>query len=229
MVLLDPYARKAINNKYPTSSYGLWNAEILEVNQKSGGFSQYDFTIKIKYDTFTGPHNPPEGPVILTFDVKLDGVTVTEVDSDQIETRRIVFMDNKRNQVTYKNDAMMGYIYFSEPSKYRITYSEELPENDDIMLDFGKGVPIVGIELEGATARKIKHIAGKANIFKKELTVDGQIYYSFRLNNTMIRKSISHHNADTILFHFSDEKCQDFIGIDILDTELYSEQYLIGK
>ncbi|MGF6949047.1 hypothetical protein QF028_001552 [Neobacillus sp. B4I6] len=79
LVLLDPYARKAINNKYPTRSYGLWNAEILEVNRKSGGFSQYDFTIKIKYDTYTGSHNPPEGPVTLTFDVKLEGVTVTDV------------------------------------------------------------------------------------------------------------------------------------------------------
>ncbi|MGM0877428.1 MAG: DUF2283 domain-containing protein [Bacillota bacterium] len=138
-------------------------------------------------------------------------------------------MGYKRNQVTYDNDAMMGYIYFSEPSKYTITYMEELPENDDIMLDFGEQVPVVGIELEGKTARKIKHIAGKSNIFKKELTVDGQIYYSFRLDNPMIRKSISHPNAKTILFHFSDENCQDFIGIDILDTKSYSEQYLIGK
>lgn len=70
LVLLDPYARKAINNKYPTRSYGLWNGEILEVNRKSGGFSQYDFMMKIKYDTFTGPHNPPEGPVTLTFNVQ---------------------------------------------------------------------------------------------------------------------------------------------------------------
>jgi hypothetical protein len=80
LVLLDPYARKAINTKYPSRSYGLWNAEILEVNRKTGGYSQYDFTIKVKYDTYTGPHNPPEGPVTITFDVKLDGVTVTKVE-----------------------------------------------------------------------------------------------------------------------------------------------------
>ncbi|MED4968786.1 MULTISPECIES: DUF3888 domain-containing protein [Parageobacillus] len=80
LVLLDPYARKAINNEYPSRSYGLWNAEILEVNRKTEGYSQYDFTIKVKYDTYTGPHNPPEGPVILTFDVKLDRVTVTKVE-----------------------------------------------------------------------------------------------------------------------------------------------------
>lgn len=80
LVLLDPYANKAISNKYPSRSYGLWNAEILEVNRKTGGYSQYDFTIKVKYDTYTGPHNPPEGPVTITFDVKLDGVTVTKVE-----------------------------------------------------------------------------------------------------------------------------------------------------
>jgi hypothetical protein len=80
LVLLDPYARKAINKKYPSRSYRLWNAEILEVNRKTRGYSQYDFTIKVKYDTYTGPHNPPEGPVTITFDAKLDGVTVTKVE-----------------------------------------------------------------------------------------------------------------------------------------------------
>ncbi|WP_051529932.1 DUF3888 domain-containing protein [Anoxybacteroides tepidamans] len=80
LVLLDPYARKAIENKYPTRSYGLWNAEILEVHRKTEGFSQYNFIIKVKYDTYTGPHNPPEGPVTLTFDVNLDRVTVTEIE-----------------------------------------------------------------------------------------------------------------------------------------------------
>ena len=26
------------------------------------------------------PHNPPEGPVTITFDVNLDGVTVTKIE-----------------------------------------------------------------------------------------------------------------------------------------------------
>lgn len=80
LVLLDPYASKAIKNKYPFRSYGLWNAEILEVNRKNEEYSRYDFTIKVKYDTYTGPHNPPEGPVTITFDVNLDGVTVTKIE-----------------------------------------------------------------------------------------------------------------------------------------------------
>ena len=80
LVLLDSYASKAINNKYPSRSYGLGNAEILEVKRINREYSQYDFSIKVKYETYTGPHNPPEGPVTITFDVKLDGVTVTRVE-----------------------------------------------------------------------------------------------------------------------------------------------------
>ena len=69
LMLLDPYAEKAIRTKYPDRSYSLWNAEILSVKRISGGFSNYDFVVKVKYDTFTGPHNPPEGPVAITFSV----------------------------------------------------------------------------------------------------------------------------------------------------------------
>ncbi|MCP1124375.1 DUF3888 domain-containing protein [Bacillus sp. 3103sda1] len=79
LVLLDPYAREAINKKFPNRSYGLWNAEILEVTRRKGGFSQFDFIVKVKYDTYTGPHNPPEGPVTITFDVNIEGITVTEI------------------------------------------------------------------------------------------------------------------------------------------------------
>ncbi len=80
LVLLDPYTRKAINQKYPTRSYDLWNAEILEVIRKTDGYSQYEFKIKIKYETYTGPHNPPEGPVTITLDIKTEGVIVTSVE-----------------------------------------------------------------------------------------------------------------------------------------------------
>jgi len=80
LVLLDPYARKVINKKYPTRSYALWNSDILEVKRITGGFSNYDFMVKVKYDTYTGPHNPPEGPVIITFKVKTDKVTVLDIE-----------------------------------------------------------------------------------------------------------------------------------------------------
>ncbi|MES1042839.1 DUF3888 domain-containing protein [Peribacillus simplex] len=78
LTFLNPYAEEAIRKKYPERSYALWNAEILEVTRKTGGYSQYDFIVKVKYDTYTGPFNPPEGFVTLTFNVTIEGVTVTE-------------------------------------------------------------------------------------------------------------------------------------------------------
>lgn len=69
LMLLNPYAEKAIRTTYPNRSYSLWNAEILSVRRMSGGFSNHHFVVKVKYDTFTGPHNPPEGPVVISFSV----------------------------------------------------------------------------------------------------------------------------------------------------------------
>ncbi|MGE7835378.1 DUF3888 domain-containing protein [Viridibacillus arvi] len=79
LVLLDPEARKVINKEYPNRSYALWNAEILEVKRLTGGYSQYDFTVKVKYDTYTGPFNPPEGPITITFHVTTDEVSVAKI------------------------------------------------------------------------------------------------------------------------------------------------------
>jgi hypothetical protein len=79
LVLLDPYARKVINKEYPDRSYALWNAEIVEVKRLTGGYSHYDFTVKVKYDTYTGPFNPPQGPITITFHVTIEGVSVVEI------------------------------------------------------------------------------------------------------------------------------------------------------
>ena len=79
LVLLDPEARKVINKEYPNRSYALWNAEILEIKRLTGRYSQYDFTVKVKYDTYTGPFNPPEGPITLTFHVTTEGVSVKKI------------------------------------------------------------------------------------------------------------------------------------------------------
>ncbi|MGE7603500.1 DUF2283 domain-containing protein [Peribacillus sp. NPDC097675] len=128
-----------------------------------------------------------------------------------------------RAQVTYDREVEMGYIYFCEPSLYKVTSTEELPVNDDIMLDFGEGIPIVGIELGGDTARKVETLADKGHIFKKEVTGDGKTYYTFRLSDERPRKSIFHPEVDSIVFHFSDTTCEDFIGIDIFDSDSYSE------
>ncbi|MFB7157640.1 DUF3888 domain-containing protein [Lysinibacillus sp. NPDC056232] len=79
LVLLDPYARKVINKEYPSRSYALWDVEILEIKRLTGGYSQYDFTVKVKYDTYTGPFNPPEGPITLTFLVTTEGVSLKNI------------------------------------------------------------------------------------------------------------------------------------------------------
>lgn len=63
LVLLDLVARKVIYKEYPNRSYELFDAKILEVKRLTGGYSQYDFSVKIHYDTSTGPFNPPEGSV----------------------------------------------------------------------------------------------------------------------------------------------------------------------
>ncbi|MFJ7746920.1 DUF2283 domain-containing protein [Peribacillus sp. NPDC097295] len=134
-----------------------------------------------------------------------------------------------RAQVTYDKEVEMAYIYFCEPSTYKITSSKELPGNDDIMLDFGEGIPIVGIELGGETARRMEMLADKGHIFKKEVTTDGKTYYSFRLSDEKPRKSIFHPDVESIVFHFSDTICEDFLGIDIFDSESYSEQDLTNQ
>lgn len=132
------------------------------------------------------------------------------------------------SQVTYDSEVKMGYIYFTEPYKSNITRTEELQENSCIMLDLGGDVPIVGIELEGESARRIERIAGELHIFKKEMTADGNPYYSFRLNDEEISQSIFHPDVKSFVFHFSDTNCEELIGIDIFDSKSYSEQYLTG-
>ncbi|MGE7766080.1 DUF2283 domain-containing protein [Peribacillus sp. NPDC096540] len=131
-------------------------------------------------------------------------------------------------QVTYDTEADMGYIYLAEPFKYKISNTEELPQNNDIMLDFCNHVPIIGIELAGDTAIKISHLVDTVHIFKKVTTADNEIIYSFRLNDKSVKQSVTHSYAAKIVFLFSDADCLDFIGIDIYDTESYDESFLIG-
>ena len=141
----------------------------------------------------------------------------------------MIFVNANSAQVTYSSEAGRGYIYFCEPHTSNITGTAELFENSNIMIDLDRKVPIYGIELEGETASNIKQIAGKIHIFTKEQTVDGQMYYRFRLNNKAIKRTVSYPKAKTILFHFADKRGIELIGIDIFDTKSYSEQYLTGN
>lgn len=78
LALLNPYAEEAIRKKYPKRSYKLWDAEILKVKRITTGYSEYDFIVIVKYDTYTDPSNPPEGFITLTFHIKTDSVSVID-------------------------------------------------------------------------------------------------------------------------------------------------------
>ncbi len=111
-------------------------------------------------------------------------------------------MNANRAQVTYSSEARRGYIYFCEPSTSKMTGTKELFENRNIMIDLGRKVPIVGIELEGETASNMKQIARKIHIFTKEQTVDGQMYYRFKLNNKAIKRTVSHPKSENNIVPF---------------------------
>ncbi len=130
--------------------------------------------------------------------------------------------------VIYSNETERAYVYLTEPLTQQVSETEELPENDDIIIDFGVEVPIVGIEIEGETAKKLKNIPNKNKLFTEKETDNKSSCYSLRLNDAEIKKTIKHKNAPNTEFHFADEDCLNFIGIDILDAGIYYKNYL-GK
>jgi hypothetical protein len=46
--------------------------------------------------------------------------------------RGLQMFDDFNEQITYDTIAEMGYIFLSEPFKFEVTYTEELPENPDL-------------------------------------------------------------------------------------------------
>ena len=141
------------------------------------------------------------------------------------------------SQVRYSAEVGRGYIYFDIPLKKKISCTGDLEKGKayDLLLDFDKKWDIVGIELEGRAAERIRTIAGQSHVFQKKVNLNGQVYYSLRLINEKIRTTITHPKAKNILFHFADVPCRDysgirdFIGLDIFNNGFYSEQYLIGE
>lgn len=141
------------------------------------------------------------------------------------------------SQVRYSEDVGRGYIYFDVPLKntIRCTGDLEKEEAHEFLLDFDKKWNMVGIELEGEAAKRIRKIAGQSHIFQKKVNTDGQVYYALRLTDEKIRTTVSHPKAKNVHFHFADVIGQeyfgirDFIGIDIFDNGFYSEQYLVGE
>lgn len=117
-------------------------------------------------------------------------------------------------QITYNNETETGYIYFTEPEKFAY-YSELLPENQQIIIDLGKEVPVVGIELDGEAAKKIAQLPNEQRCFVKEVDSEGHDYYSLSLEDKPVKQSISYERIVEVKFLFADDECLDFIGIEV--------------
>jgi hypothetical protein len=74
--LLDPVANKAIREKFPNRSYGLYDTSILDIERIDE--DGYSFRVKASYHTYTGAHNPPRGIDTLTFEVTPSGTKVID-------------------------------------------------------------------------------------------------------------------------------------------------------
>lgn len=137
--------------------------------------------------------------------------------------------DDFFKQITYDTVAEMGYVFLSEPFKFEVTFTEELPENPDLNLDFGNEVPIVGIELGGKSAKKLHSLKDDDKKFTYKKTKDGIVFFSFMLENKPIRKSVSYEGIEDIKFLFADFPCLDFIGVEVYGNNTNYQEYLRSK
>lgn len=117
-------------------------------------------------------------------------------------------------QITYDAEAEMAYIYLTEPNKFQV-YTELLPENSEIILDLGKEVPVVGIELDGTSAKKIAKLTDEQKRFIKRTDNHGHEFYSFRLEDKPVKQSVVYERVVEVKFLFADDEFLDFIGIEV--------------
>ncbi|MFK8884450.1 DUF3888 domain-containing protein [Bacillus velezensis] len=89
ITLLNPYARKVIKEEY-----GLYDAKVVSIKRVNKGRTagekrindgSFDFIVKVKYRTFTGPHNPPETIETVIFRVVPSGVKVVNHTSKKLQ------------------------------------------------------------------------------------------------------------------------------------------------
>ena len=137
--------------------------------------------------------------------------------------------DDFSEQITYDTVAGMAYIFLTEPFKFEVTYTVELPENPDLNLDVGSEVPIVGIELGGKSAKKISALKVEDKQFLTKIKEDGEVFLSFRFENKPICKSVSFEGSEEVKFLFADDNCFDFIGVEIYGKNPHYQKYLSYK
>ncbi|MCP1184206.1 DUF3888 domain-containing protein [Paenibacillus sp. 1781tsa1] len=79
LTILNPYIAREITSYYqenhmPVPGYGLYDMNVLELKRRTQG--GYSFRTVLEVRTFYGPHNPPYGKEIITFDIDTANVTM---------------------------------------------------------------------------------------------------------------------------------------------------------
>ncbi|MGN7412844.1 DUF3888 domain-containing protein [Paenibacillus sp. SAF-068] len=79
LTMLNPYIGREISSYYqenhmPIPSYGLYDIHVLELKRHTQG--GYRFRTVLEVRTFYGPHNPPYGKEIITFEIDTTNVTM---------------------------------------------------------------------------------------------------------------------------------------------------------
>ncbi|MED4285101.1 DUF2283 domain-containing protein [Priestia megaterium] len=137
-------------------------------------------------------------------------------------------MPSNYSNITYDKESEMAYIYLVDPSKYKIASTVELEQNDDIMLDLGEDCPIIGIELEGEAAARIATLSTYPK-YKKVTTDDGNVNLLLKLSNQEIKRKVQYPGINTVSLLFADQKCNEFIGVSIMESKWYSKEVLLEE
>ncbi len=74
----------------------------------------------------------------------------------------------------------------------------------------GRQVPVIGVELAGRTAQKVKYLNGTADVFGREVTAQG-FKHSFRLSNGKAAGSVVHPDSPHVVFCFPMSRATNFL------------------
>lgn len=73
---LNPYIAKAVKQYYGLNRQ-FWKQQILEIENLGEG-EYYAFRIKVKVETFVGPHGPPFGEEFITFEKRREKIKIID-------------------------------------------------------------------------------------------------------------------------------------------------------
>ncbi|MDV2682874.1 DUF2283 domain-containing protein [Alkalihalophilus lindianensis] len=115
--------------------------------------------------------------------------------------------------ITYDADAEMAYIYLAKPATYEIIETTEVEENVDCMIDIGREIPVVGIEVGGRSAEKLAYVKRENNHFTRVVTEVGDEFFLLVVEDQPITKSVAFGDEGAVSLLFSDKACTNFIGV----------------